>query len=190
MSHSTQNRSFQRRSRSQSLCFVWKNKTQHNKSTHSPIKRNVLQDKTNKKPQPCLIASYDIRPWNGEGLFWFRRFINLSLTYLLRHLPTYLQPWTYTGLCLQAIDLTSYYCYEGRSFSALMLLIGWQEGQPACKKYGEDGGGRHWLVRMERRPAGWSVCLPLVIFPCTIKSRSSLLAPTHPSGPGKRAVIG
>jgi len=27
-----------------------------------------------------------------EGLFWFRRFINLSLTYLLRHLPTYLQP--------------------------------------------------------------------------------------------------
>jgi len=27
-----------------------------------------------------------------------------------------------------------------------------------------------------------------VIFPCTIKSRSSLLAPAHPGGPGKRAV--
>jgi len=26
------------------------------------------------------------------------------------------------------------------------------------------------------------------IFPCTIKSRSSLLAPTHPGGAGKRAV--
>jgi len=38
-----------------------------------------------------LVASYDIRPGNGEGLFWFRRFINLSLAYLLRHLPTYLQ---------------------------------------------------------------------------------------------------
>jgi len=25
----------------------------------------------------------------GEGLFWFRRFINMSLTYLLRHLLTY-----------------------------------------------------------------------------------------------------
>jgi len=37
-------------------------------------------------------------------------------------------------------------------------------------------------------PAGWSVCLPLLIFPCTIKSRSSLLAPAHPGGPGKRAV--
>jgi len=43
-----------------------------------------------------------------------------------------------------------------------------------------DGGGGHWLVRMEWHPAGWSVCLPLLIFPCTIKSRSSLLAPAHP----------
>jgi len=39
---------------------------------------------------------------------------------------------------------------------------------------------------MEWRPAGWSVCLPLLIFPCTIKSRSFLLAPAHPGGPGKR----
>jgi len=52
-----------------------------------------------------------------------------------------------------------------------------------------DGGGEHWLVRMEWRPAVWSVCLPLLIFPCTIKSRSSLLAPAHPGGPGKRAFL-
>jgi len=32
------------------------------------------------------------------------------------------------------------------------------------------------------------VCLPLLVFPCTIKSRSSLLAPAHAGGPGKRAV--
>jgi len=32
------------------------------------------------------------------------------------------------------------------------------------------------------------VCLPLLISLCTIKSRSSLLAPAHPGGPGKRAV--
>jgi len=37
-------------------------------------------------------------------------------------------------------------------------------------------------------PAGRSVCLPQLIFPCTIKSRSSLLALAHPGGPGKRAV--
>ena len=51
-----------------------------------------------------------------------------------------------------------------------------------------DGGGGNWLVQMEWCPAGWSVCLPLLISPCTIKSRSSLLAPAHPVGPGKRAV--
>ena len=41
---------------------------------------------------------------------------------------------------------------------------------------------------MEWRPAGWSVCLPHLVFPCTIKSRSSLLALAHLGGPGKRAV--
>ena len=51
-----------------------------------------------------------------------------------------------------------------------------------------DGGGGHWLVQMEWRPAVWSVCLALLIFPCTIKSRSSLLAPAHPGGPGKTAI--
>jgi len=53
-----------------------------------------------------------------------------------------------------------------------------------------DGGGGHWLVQMEWRPAGWSMCLPLLVFSCTIKSRSSLLALAHPGGPRKRAVNG
>jgi len=38
---------------------------------------------------PGLVASYDIQPGNGEGLFWFRRFINLSLTYLDTYPHTY-----------------------------------------------------------------------------------------------------
>jgi len=73
------------------------------------------------------------------------------------------------------------------AFSALMLLVGWQEGHPACKKMGVGGCGQ-WLVRMEWRPAGWSVCLLLLIFPCTTKSRSSLLALAHLDGAGKMAV--
>ena len=73
------------------------------------------------------------------------------------------------------------------AFSALTLLVGRQEGHAACKKM-RDGGGGHCLVQMEWRPAGWLACLPLLIFPCTIKSRSSLLALAHPGGPGKRAV--
>jgi len=44
------------------------------------------------KIKPDLVASYDIRPWNGEDLFWFRCFTNLFLT------PTYLQPRTHTRL--------------------------------------------------------------------------------------------
>jgi len=44
-------------------------------------------------------------------------------------------------------------------------------------------------VPMEWRPAGWSVCQPLVILPSNIKSRRSfLLPPAHPDGPRKRAV--
>jgi len=55
--------------------------------------------KTLKKLKPGLVASYNIQPWNGEGLFWFRRFINLSFTYLIRLLPTYLQLQTHMGHC-------------------------------------------------------------------------------------------
>jgi len=65
--------------------------------------------------------------------------------------------------------------------------LGGRKGIRPVKIMG-DGGGGHWLVRMEWRPVGWSVCLPRLIFPCTIKPRSSLLAPAHPGGHGKRAV--
>ena len=34
-------------------------------------------------------------------------------------------------------------------------------------------------------PSGWSVFLPLLIFPCSLKSRSSLLAPAHRVVPEK-----
>jgi len=71
------------------------------------------------------------------------------------------------------------------AFSALTLLVGWQEGHPACKKKWGDGAGGHWLVGMEWRQARWTVCLPLLIFPRTIKSRSSLLAPAHPGLPSQ-----
>ena len=49
------------------------------------------------------------------------------------------------------------------------------------------GGGGHLLVWMEWRQAGWSMCVPLLIFICTIKSRS-FLAPAHLGGPGIRAI--
>jgi len=76
---------------------------------------------------------------------------------------------------------------QGSAFSALTLLVGWQEGNPAHRKWVDSGDG-HRLVRMEWRAAGWLVCLPLLMFPCTIKFRSSLLAPAHLGSPRNRAV--
>ena len=72
------------------------------------------------------------------------------------------------------------------AFSVLMLLVGRQERHPACRKYGEMVEvGTGWSGWSGAQLDGW--CLP-TIFHCTIKSRSCLLAPAHPDGPGKRAV--
>jgi len=60
---------------------------------HSSIKTNVLKHKINtKKLKPGIVASYDIHPGNGEGLFLFWCFINLPLTYLDTYPLTALDP--------------------------------------------------------------------------------------------------
>jgi len=79
------------------------NLTQQKHTFINQKKCTTTQNK-HKKLNLGLVASYDIRPGNGEGLFLFRHFINFSLTYLLRYLPTYLQPRdahgaTYTQHC-------------------------------------------------------------------------------------------
>jgi len=63
------------------------------KHTFTNQKKYITTQNKHIKLKPGLVASYDIRPENRDSLFWFWRFINLSLTYLLlRHLPTYLEP--------------------------------------------------------------------------------------------------
>jgi len=54
--------------------------------------KSTLSKSRPKELKPGLVTSYDLWSGNGEGLFWFRRFINLPLTYFLRHLPAYLKP--------------------------------------------------------------------------------------------------
>ena len=70
----------------------WKIKT--NTTTKQTCIRNKIY--YNKKRTQRTTARFCrlLQPpsWNGKGLFWFRHFRNLSLTYLLIHLPTYLQP--------------------------------------------------------------------------------------------------
>ena len=64
-----------------------------------------------------------------------------------------------------------------RAISAFTMLVGWQEGHPACTKMG-DGGGGHWLFWMEWGPAGWSVCLPLFV-DMTLQWDSNFIDVTH-----------
>jgi len=63
-----------------------------NQNTHTTIQNK-------QKLQPGLVTSYDTQPANGAGLYLFWHFINLSLTYLLRHLPTYSHGPTRSMLC-------------------------------------------------------------------------------------------
>ena len=62
------------------------NLTQQKHTFTNQNKCTTTQNKQ-KKLKLGIVTSYDIRPKNGKGLFLFRRFINLSPTYLLRHLP-------------------------------------------------------------------------------------------------------
>jgi len=56
-----------------------------------------------KKLKPRLVASYDIQPGNGWGLFLFWHIINLSLTYSLTY-----SPGNHTGQSSTELVLRSY----------------------------------------------------------------------------------
>ena len=69
------------------------------------------------KTKAGLIASYDIRPGNREGIFWFRHFINMShlLTYDT-YLLTYLWSRTHTGPKIDNIS-------QGRIETSIITII-------------------------------------------------------------------
>ena len=76
------------------------------------------------------------------------------------------------------------------AFSALTLLVGWQEGHPACKKLSGEvwrgylSGVRCRLAHAQLMP------LPLTIS-CSSKIQigfTYLVLPADPSSPGQRAV--
>jgi len=75
------------------------------------------------------------------------------------------------------------------AFSALTLLVGWQEGHPACKKL--SGGVLAWLSVWSEVQTHMALLMPL---PLTVSCFSKIqigftfLVPAHLVSPGKRAV--
>jgi len=78
------------------------------------------------------------------------------------------------------------------AFSALTLLVGWQEGQPACKKL--SGGMLAWLsdwievqTCISISPSWWHLPLTVSCF-SKIQIGFTFLVPAYPGSPGQRAV--
>ena len=75
------------------------------------------------------------------------------------------------------------------SFSALTLLVGWQEGHSVCKKL--EWWDASVVICLERG-AGWYIAL--MRLPLTVSSFSKIqigftfLVPARPGSPGQRAV--
>jgi len=82
--------------------------------------------------------------------------------------------------------------YFVTAFSALTLLVGWQEGHPVCKKLsgGYLVGSRGYLSGVQCRLA-YAQLMPL---PLTVSCFSEIqigftfLVPAHPGSPGQRAI--
>jgi len=73
-------------------------------------------------------------------------------------------------------------------YSALTLLVGWQEGHPACKKTEWWGAGM--VICLERgADLHTAKLMPL---PLTVSSKIQVgftfLIPAHPGSPGQRAI--
>jgi len=76
------------------------------------------------------------------------------------------------------------------AFSALTLLVGWQEGHPACKK--QEWWGAGVVICLEQGAdlhMAQLMPLPLTVSCFTkIKIGFTFLLPAHLGSPGKRAI--
>jgi len=91
---------------------------------------------------------------------------------------------------IQAFSRISQACYEPCAFSALTLLVGQQEGHPACKKL--EWWGTGMVICLERdADLHMARLMPL---PLTVSCFSKIqigfafLVPAHQGSPGQRTV--
>ena len=93
-------------------------------------------------------------------------------------------------LISHTVHVTVCACSALSAFSALTLLVGWQEGHPACKKL--SGGVLAWLfVWSEMQTCiwpSWCHCHSLTLCFSKIQIGFTFLVPADPGSPRKRAV--
>jgi len=98
--------------------------------------------------------------------------------------------WLYANMFIIIIYYYYYYCGSVVSFSALTLLVGRQEGHPACKKL--EWWGASMVVCLERGAdlhMAQRIPLPLTVSCFSeIQIGFTFLVPADPGSPGKRAV--
>ena len=113
-------------------------------------------------------------------MFYSHKTLLSCLLFIIRA-PLKLQRYGITQICLLLLLLFT--------FSALMLLVGRQEGHPACKKL--NGEMLAWLPVWSKVQTHMGQLMPL---PLTVSCFSkiqigfSFLVLAHPGSPGKRAV--
>jgi len=72
------------------------------------------------------------------------------------------------------------------AFSALTLLVGRQEGHPACKKL--SSGVLAWFFLERGADLHTAQLVPLPLTFSKIQIGCTFLVPAHPGSPGQRAV--
>jgi len=93
---------------------------------------------------------------------------------------------------IYVFDATNVLIYLA-AFTALTLLVGWQEGHPACKK---QWCGAGMVICLERGADLHKLMAQLMPLPFTVSCFSKIqigfifLVPAHPGSPGQTAVKG
>jgi len=93
------------------------------KQSFTNQKKCTSTQNKHKTPKPGLVASYDIRPGNREGLFWFWCFINLLLKTYLHTYPHTYSPGTHTGQVI-LVWVTLGWAHTGQVI-LVWVTVGW-----------------------------------------------------------------
>jgi len=97
----------------------------------------------------------------------------------------------YNNISTSLLSTTATRINTFNAFNTLMLLVGWQEGHPACKK--QSGGVLAWLSVWSKvqtcTRASQLMPLPLTVSCFSeIQTGFTFLVPAHLGSPGQRAV--